>query len=1133
MESILETPEKRRKLGNGDVSQGYNSQNDSGDDIFATYETIDTVPLPRNPVHNSSTCTHTSPVTQPTQILHKTPTQSNSGGQKATIQVAASSPAQSSDVASPTPKPRKPTSLLATAMAPAGTIFRPPAGVVRASMAPLVKEIPIVNLSDDDDGPVYRGDSSDGDSRVMKADIKPSSFVTQARKVDDKSRGPGSLKEITSKAVYRPPDKTTAPIQSSDILANAYGGYRSRPVPHGRQNAPAKAMPIRPAEEPVKDISLTDVSDDQLRTKIKRILEVLPGTTVLSARNALIRKRANYDDAMDLLAAHDGRPVYIDLTLEESNQPSQAPWPRKPAAKQQIKAPIQKIQEKWSSTQPRLISEQSSPSVAATSVSKPRRRLVRGRKDGPPHASAPSPKASRALRPRSSTPESDDYDSGLGDEIDNDALERNVLGFFNTCSTADLADIATVTYDAADVILSQRPFSSLETVREISSDPPPTAKGKRYTRKPIGDKIVDKCLTMWTGYQAVDQLVHRCEDLSRPLKEAMASWGLDDNGSTSGEMDVAEFKFLSNRIRDSGIGTPTSRSGSVDEDGDGDVCKLASRKHGFFPQPTIMAKDIVLKEYQVVGLNWLTLLFNQRLSCILADDMGLGKTCQVIAFLAHLLEKGIKGPHLIIVPGSTLENWLREFSVFCPMLYVEPYYGSQKDRPEIRDRIEANAAMINVIVTTYDLATKKDDNKFLRRLKPICCIYDEGHFLRNSTSARYEALIRINAQFRLLLTGTPLQNNLRELISLLGFILPSVFREHIGDLEAIFNHKARTTNSNESHAALLSTHRTARARSMMSPFVLRRKKHQVLKQLPQKLSRTVMCKLSWSQAEIYKQEKAKVLRICATREAGKETQNSKESTNIMMRLRQASIHPLLFRRHYDDKMVKKMSKACLGEDQFRDSNPDLVLEEMLNYSDWELHSFCERYPSSMSPFLLKNHEWMDSGKVETLGTLLRQYKDNGDRVLIFSQFVMVHDILEAVLETLHVRFFRLDGSTKMDERQTMIDEFYNDPDITAFLLSTKAGGAGINLACANKDDMQAENRAHRVGQSRDVEVVRLVTRDTVEEDIHALGKTKLALDDRVAGVTGTAVVSEPEKEGKEMVKKIMMAKIQEEIKNQD
>ena len=398
--------------------------------------------------------------------------------------------------------------------------------------------------------------------------------------------------------------------------------------------------------------------------------------------------------------------------------------------------------------------------------------------------------------------------------------------------------------------------------------------------------------------------------------------------------------------------------------------------------------------------------------------------------------------------------------------------------------------------------------------------------------------MRIPARFRLLLTGTPLQNNLGELASLLGFILPQVFREHSKDLQAIFSHKAKTTD--ETHSALLSAQRIARARSMLTPFVLRRKKHQVLKHLPAKTRRVEYCDLSDSQHEIYTKEQERARKVIQNREAGLKTGN--ETTNIMMALRKASIHPLLFRRLYDDQTVWKMAKACMVEEAQRESNVDLVYEDMQVMTDFELHNFCIMYPDSMSSFALVNDEWMDSGKVAKLCELVLTFHTNGDRVLIFSQFVMVLNILETVLESLSMKFFRLDGGTDINERQPLIDDFYDRKDVTVFLLSTKAGGAGINLACANKviifdssfnpqDDIQAENRAHRVGQTREVEVIRLVTRGTIEEQIHALGETKLALDERVAGEGVSEEESKKaERVGAKQVEEMMIRQIKEEVK---
>jgi len=178
-------------------------------------------------------------------------------------------------------------------------------------------------------------------------------------------------------------------------------------------------------------------------------------------------------------------------------------------------------------------------------------------------------------------------------------------------------------------------------------------------------------------------------------------------------------------------------------------------------------------------------------------------------------------------------------------------------------------------------------------------------------------------------------------------------------------------------------------------------------------------------------------------------------------------------------------------------------------NDLELNRLCDNFPKTLSKYALKQEEWMESGKVEVLKKLLLEMKSKGDRVLLFSQFTQVLDILELVLSTLDLGFLRIDGSTPVDARQDLIDQYHEEEDIFAFLLSTKAGGFGINLACANKviifdssfnphDDAQASDRAHRVGQKRPVEVIRLITKDTIEEQILQLANMKLQLDESVS-----------------------------------
>lgn len=619
------TPAKRRKLNGASSSKPYDSQDDSGDEIF---DTVDTVVLPRKATQPDWTTSHF--VTQPTQMIgNENPhaLDSDGNGRHSIVQVPGSSPVHSSNITSQTPTPRKQILPLYNSMAPAGTAFRPPAGIVSAPVAAMTTKSATTDLSDDDDdGPTYRGGSSDEESQLMKADIRPSSFVIQAQKTDS-SKGIDRFKEITSTSRYDPTNThrqqgTATPMSSSDVMANAYGGARrAHSSQHSQQANPARAQPI--VKIATKDIPLDSIPDHQMRTKIRDILAVLPSKLVKECRDALLDHKNNYTDALAFLVEQDEKFLLIDLTADEDPPPiepnrSQPPT-KKPAAKQQIKAPIQKIHEKWNMSQRKDQAWPSSPLLAKPS--KPRRRLIQGRKGASSPAAEPvSSPPVRTIASRSTTPESDAFDSGLGEGISESGLESRVLQFFNSCSAPDLIDIAATSQETALMIVSHKPFSSLDDVRRVSAKG--SGNGKTKKMKVVGDKIVEKCLEMWAGYEAVDELVKRCKDLARPLTQAMAKWGVDVYGSASraGELEIVGIGEGTNNIRDSGIGTPTSRSASADEDCEGDVSKPASvRKHGYFGQPLNMSKDKVLKDYQIVGINWLSLIFDQGLSGILAD----------------------------------------------------------------------------------------------------------------------------------------------------------------------------------------------------------------------------------------------------------------------------------------------------------------------------------------------------------------------------------------------------------------------------------------------------------------------------------------------------------------------------------
>jgi SWI/SNF-related matrix-associated actin-dependent regulator 1 of chromatin subfamily A len=571
-----------------------------------------------------------------------------------------------------------------------------------------------------------------------------------------------------------------------------------------------------------------------------------------------------------------------------------------------------------------------------------------------------------------------------------------------------------------------------------------------------------------------------------------------------------------------------------------------------------MSEECTLRDYQIVGLNWMKLIYSNNVSGILADDMGLGKTIQVIAFITHLVETGVEGVHLIVVPGSTLENWNREFDKFSPNLKVLPYHGTQPERVQMRDMFRKEADY-DVVLTTYDMAQAVGiDFKFMRKLELATAIFDEGHLLKNKNSARYQKLTRVDSPWRLLLTGTPLQNNLQELISVLGFIMPTIFDGEDPDLEIIFKQRPKESVLEGATEKLLSSQRVGRAREMMAPFILRRKKEQVMgNNMPKKTCRVVYCDMPPRQKEVYDycvqlhleslkkrgQKLAKKARKRAEKTAKKAVEKNAEEDadtpmNHLMNTRKAAIHPLLMRFIYGNHDINKMQKLISKDGgKFKNKQDDTVLQELSYMSDFNLHQLCGEYPT-LSEYQLCDDEWLDSGKVGKLLEVLAANERDDCRTLLFSQFTKVMDVLEAVFETKGITFCRLDGATNIADRQSIIDEFHTDEDIKVFMLSTRAGGVGINLTCANRvvifdsgfnphDDVQAENRSHRLGQTRDVEVVRLVTRGTIEEKIHALGESKLALDRLVsAGKEAQAM-------GQQMVEDMIEAerKAAEELKD--
>ncbi|KAG9509695.1 SWI/SNF-related matrix-associated actin-dependent regulator of chromatin subfamily A containing DEAD/H box 1, partial [Fragariocoptes setiger] len=528
-------------------------------------------------------------------------------------------------------------------------------------------------------------------------------------------------------------------------------------------------------------------------------------------------------------------------------------------------------------------------------------------------------------------------------------------------------------------------------------------------------------------------------------------------------------------------------------------------------QPKCLNPKMKLKPYQLVGLNWLCLMYQRNINAILADEMGLGKTIQVIAFIAHLRENvGIKQHFLIVVPASTLDNWGREFETWCPDIRTLHYHGNQDERAQIRYVIAKHKKEFDVILTTYNVIQNHDDKKMLKAFNFEYLVFDEAHMLKNMKSLRYQNLIKIKSRRRILLTGTPLQNNLLELMSLLVFTVPRMFMSKMSHIDRIFS---SSSTKQEGGRTEYETERIEQAKRIMKPFFFRRLKKDVLTDLPQKVEKTIRCQMTKEQAKLYKKMvESFTQEIRSNEDQSLEADDSfsiemssdiKKGAGMLMAMRRISNHPLLMRNHYTPEKLRQMSHLMLREPTHREANPDLILEDMIVMHDFELHMLCKLY-KAIERFKLCDNDIVSSGKFARIDILLEEVKRTQQRCLIFSQFVMMLDIMEEYLKIRGHNYVRLDGSTKVSDRLNLIDEFNQNDGVFIFLLSTKAGGLGINLTSASVViihdldfnpyvDKQAEDRSHRVGQTKDVTVYKLISENTVEEGMLQIAEDKLRL----------------------------------------
>ncbi|BFI43349.1 protein Mpsnf1.24 [Marchantia polymorpha subsp. ruderalis] len=492
-------------------------------------------------------------------------------------------------------------------------------------------------------------------------------------------------------------------------------------------------------------------------------------------------------------------------------------------------------------------------------------------------------------------------------------------------------------------------------------------------------------------------------------------------------------------------------------------------------QPS-MLEGGTLRSYQIEGLQWMLSLYNNNLNGILADEMGLGKTIQTIALLAYLMEnKNLNGPHLIIAPKAVLPNWKHEFATWAPSIVAVLYDGRIEDRKAMREEY-GDEGKFNVLVTHYDLIMR--DKAFLKKIHWHYMIVDEGHRLKNHDCMLSRTLVTgYHIRRRLLLTGTPIQNSLSELWSLLNFLLPAIFNSSQNFEEwfnAPFADRSEVSLSDEEQLLVI-----RRLHQVIRPFLLRRKKAEVEKYLPGKTQVILKCDLS-SWQRLYYQQIIDSGRVGLDSGSGK----SRGLQNTAMQLRKCCNHPFLFLEGGD-------------------------------------------YTSRLGNLIVRS-----SGKFELLDRLLPKLREGGHRVLLFSQMTRLMDILEDYLDWHGYKYLRLDGTTKTEERGVLLQKF-NAPDSPyfMFLLSTRAGGLGLNLQTADtviifdsdwnpQMDQQAEDRAHRIGQKKEVRVFVLVSVGSIEEEILERAKSKMGIDAKViqAGLFNTTSTAQ---ERREMLEEIM------------
>ncbi|AAS51822.1 ADL098Cp [Eremothecium gossypii ATCC 10895] len=532
-------------------------------------------------------------------------------------------------------------------------------------------------------------------------------------------------------------------------------------------------------------------------------------------------------------------------------------------------------------------------------------------------------------------------------------------------------------------------------------------------------------------------------------------------------------------------------------------------------QPTLV-RNCTLKPYQVEGVNWLITLYENGLNGILADEMGLGKTIQSIALLAFIYEMDTRGPFLVTAPLSVVDNWITEFEKFAPSIPVLKYYsadGPGKRHAILKEFFRKNSGE-GVVVTSYEIVMR-DMNVILSHQWKFL-IVDEGHRLKNINCKLIRELKRINTFNRLLLTGTPLQNNLAELWSLLNFILPDVFADFeifskwfdFSDLDL----KTSSQRWDKIIGEELEKNLVTNLHTILKPFLLRRLKRVVLADaLPPKREYIINCPLTPLQTRFYKMALAGKLKRTVFTQAIKEffTLNREHIGSVSNKtIREFIDYKTSDEEIQASKVITDMEKLYEQHihKELRNKRLQNLMMQLRQIVD---STFLFYFPYLKAEDLQLPVLLQTSGKLQILQQLLPRLLAAKHKVLIFSQFVSMLDLIEDWCELNNYSACRIDGSMDNETRREQINSFSEKGSPhSLFLLSTRAGGLGINLTAADsvilfdndwnpQVDLQAMDRSHRIGQQHPVIVYRLYCDKTVESVILARATNKRKLEQLV------------------------------------